>query len=115
MFNAQRLVPSFEWTHKDSTGQQFPCEVHFSRMPSSDKKLVRASITDISKRKRDETLAYAQNKILEMIAASTPHDRTLRSICRFVERVSDGLKAAIMVLDVKNQTLSVEQAPSLPP
>jgi diguanylate cyclase (GGDEF)-like protein/PAS domain S-box-containing protein len=105
--------PTFEWTHKDSTGKEIPCEVRFSRMPSGKNQYIRASITDITDRKRNETLTYAQNKILEMIAASTPHDRTLRSICRFVERVGDGLKAAIMVLDIKNQTLSVEQAPSL--
>lgn len=105
--------PSFEWTHKDSTGKTFPCEVRFSRMPSADKKLVRASITDISERKRNETLVYAQNKILEMIAGSTSHDRTLRSICRFVERIGDGFKTAIMVLDPDKNTLSVEQAPGL--
>ena len=106
--------PTFEWMHKDSTGKEFPCEVRFSRMPSGKKKHIRVSITDIADRKRNETLAFAQNKILEMIAAGTPYDRTLRSICRFVERVGYGLKAAIMVLDSKNQTLCVEQAPSLP-
>jgi diguanylate cyclase (GGDEF)-like protein/PAS domain S-box-containing protein len=106
--------PTFEWMHKDSTGKPIPCEVRFSRMPSGDRQLIRASITDITERKRNETLAYAQNKILEMIAASTPHERTLRSICRFVERIGDGFKAAIMVLDANNQTLNVEQAPSLP-
>ena len=106
--------PTFEWTHKDSTGKRILCEVRFSRMPSAEKQLIRASITDIAERKRNETLAYAQNKILEMIAASAPHDRTLRSICRFVERIGDGFKAAIMVLDANEQTLNVEQAPSLP-
>jgi len=106
--------PTFEWTHKDSNGTEFPCEVRFSRMPADDRSLIRVSISDIQERKRGETLAYAQNKILEMIAASTPHDRTLRAICRFVERVSDGVSAAIMVLDVHEQTLSVGQAPSVP-
>ena len=106
--------PTFEWMHQDSTGKPIPCEVRFSRMPSGDKQLIRASITDIAERKRNETLAYAQNKILEMIAASTPHDRTLRSICRFAERIGDGFTTAIMVLDANDQTLNVEQAPSLP-
>jgi len=106
--------PTFEWTHQDSNGQQIPCEVRFSRLPSDDRRLVRVSITDISDRKREEALTYAQNKVLEMIAASTPHDRTLRAICRFVEKLGGGLKSAIMLLDIKNQTLSVEQAPSLP-
>ena len=59
--------PTFEWTHKDSRGREFPCEVRFSRMPSSDSKLIRVGITDIGERKRDESIAFAQNKILEMI------------------------------------------------
>jgi len=105
--------PVFEWMHKDSTGRHFPCEVRFSQLPSDEKRLIRVSITDISERKREESLAYAQNKVLEMIAASTPFDRTLRAICRFVEKLDDDFKAAIMLLDAKTQTLSVEQAPSL--
>jgi len=106
--------PIFEWLHKDSSGRQIPCEVRFSRLPSSDCKLLRVSITDISDRKRTEQFGYAQNKILEMIAASTPFDRTMLAICRCVEKISSGMSAAIMRLDIRNQTLSVEQAPKLP-
>ncbi len=106
--------PTFEWMHRDSEGREFPCEVRFSHMPADDRALIRVSITDITERKRDETLAFAQHKILEMIAASTPFDRTLRAICRFVERVSDGVRAAIMVYNGKSRTLSLQQAPSLP-
>jgi len=106
--------PTFEWMHKDSTGKPLPCEVRFSRLPSDDKRLIRVSITDITDRKRNEASSFAQNKILEMIAESTPHDRTLRAICRFVEDICGDFKAAIMRLNTKNQMLSVEQAPSLP-
>ena len=79
--------PTFEWMHKDSTGREFPCEVRFSRMPSSNAQLLRVSITNIEDRKRNEMLSFAQNKILEMIASSSPSDQTLRAICRFVERI----------------------------
>ncbi|MCP4302177.1 MAG: EAL domain-containing protein [Gammaproteobacteria bacterium] len=105
--------PTFEWLHKDSAGKELPCEVRFSRLPSDEQQLIRVSITDIAERKRNEALSFAQNKVLEMIAANTPHDRTLRAICRFVEKIGDNFKAAIMQLDTKSQTLSVEQAPSL--
>ena len=105
--------PTFEWMHQDSDGRRIPCEVRFSRLPSDEQRLLRVSITDIEDRKRNEASSHAQNKILEMIAASTPHDRTLRAICRFVEQIGSGFKAAIMGLDAKRQTLSVEQAPSL--
>ncbi len=107
--------PTFEWMHKDSMGKELPCEVRFSRLPSDDRRLIRVSITDITERKQNEAMTFAQNKVLEMIAASTPHDKTLRAICRFVQKIGKGFKAAITVLDVANQTLSVEQAPGLPP
>lgn len=106
--------PTFEWLHIDSSGTEFPCEVRLSRLPSSARKLIRVSITDIAERKCNEQFAYAQNKILEMIAASSSFDKTLRSICRCVEKISAGMSAAIMRLDVKNQVLNLEQAPSLP-
>ena len=105
--------PSFEWMHQDSNGKELPCEVRFSLLPSDQKRLIRVSITDIAERKREEALTYGQNKVLEMIASSAPHDRTLRAICQFVERLGSDFKAAIMLLDGNGRTLSVEQAPSL--
>ncbi|MDH4125796.1 MAG: EAL domain-containing protein [Gammaproteobacteria bacterium] len=106
--------PTFEWTHQDSAGREFPCEVRFSRLPSNRSRLVRASITNISDRKRNESIAFAQNKILEMIAASTPYARTLRAICRCVEKIDDQFRAAIMQIDARNRTLNLAQAPSIP-
>ncbi len=106
--------PIFEWMHTDAHGIEIPCEVRFSRLPDEERKLIRVSISDITERKRNEEIAFAQNKILEMIASGRPFDRTLRSICRCTEKISVGMRAAIMLLDIKSQTLSVEQAPSLP-
>jgi len=106
--------PIFEWTHKNFQGAEFPCEVRFSKLPSQDRELIRVSITDITNRKRDDEFAYAQNKILEMVAANAACERTLRSICHCVEKIGKGMFCAIMRLDIKHQTLSVEQAPSLP-
>ena len=106
--------PSFEWMHQDSSGKELPCEVRFSRLPSSESQLIRASITNIEDRKRDESIAFAQNKILEMIAASTPYARTLRAVCRCVEKINDDFRAAVMQIDNSETTMSVVQAPSLP-
>lgn len=105
--------PTFEWMHKDSNANEIPSEVRFSRLPSDDKRLIRVSITDISERKRNESLTFAQSKILEMIASGTPCDRTLRAICRYAEKMDDGFFAAIMSLDHKSQQLSLEEAPSI--
>lgn len=106
--------PSFEWIHKDSGGKEFPCEVRFSRLPSDSSRLIRASISNIEERKRMESIAFAQNKILEMIAASTPYERTLRAICRCVERINDDFRAAVMQLHPSSKMLHLAQAPSLP-
>ena len=106
--------PHFEWIHKDSNGRAFPTEVRFSRLPDRDRKVLRVSITDISERKKDDAFSFAENKILEMVASSLPFEKTLRSICRCVEKIDKSMKAAVMLLDVRDQTLSVEQAPSLP-
>lgn len=107
-------LPHFEWLHRDSDGNDIPTEVRFSRLPDRDRELIRVSITNIAERKRNEAFLFAENKILEMIASSTSHDRTLRSICRGVEKIGSGMLAAVMLLDVKNQRLSVESAPNLP-
>ena len=106
--------PTFEWLHKDSTGRRLPCEVRFSRLPSDERRLIRVSITDIEERKQAEALANAQNKVLEMIAAGTPFEQTLRAICRFVERIDDRFSAAVMRVDADGKRLFVEQAPGLP-
>lgn len=106
--------PTFEWLHQNANGKEFPCEVRFSRLPSGDRKLIRVSITDITERKRNDELAFVQNKILEMIASSAPAGRTLRSICRCVEKIADHMRAAIMQLDGDRQTLRIAAAPSLP-
>jgi PAS domain S-box-containing protein len=106
--------PVFEWMHKDSADKEFPCEVRFSRLPASDRKLIRVSITDIAERKRDEEFTFSQNKILEMIATNKSFERVLKAICWCTEKISSDMRIAIMKLDVKNQVLNVEQAPSLP-
>ncbi len=105
--------PTFEWMHKDSAGKELPCEVRFSCLPSDDQQLIRVSITDIAERKRAEALSFAQSRVLEMIASSAPQDKTLRAICRVVEKIGDDFKAAIMRFDNNGQSLSVAQAPSL--
>jgi diguanylate cyclase (GGDEF)-like protein/PAS domain S-box-containing protein len=106
--------PIFEWLHKDSDGKEIPCEVRFSRLPASERKLIRVSITDIAARKRNDEFTYAQNKILEMIATNSPFEKILLAICWCTEKIADDMRAAVMKLDARNQVLHVEQAPSLP-
>ncbi|MEE9465115.1 MAG: response regulator [Candidatus Neomarinimicrobiota bacterium] len=46
--------PPFEWLHKNIKGESFSCEERLVRLPFAGRDLVRASITDITERKRLE-------------------------------------------------------------
>jgi PAS domain S-box-containing protein len=46
--------PTFEWIHIDSEGKPLFCDVRLVRLPAEDKKLIRASIIDITERKSAE-------------------------------------------------------------
>ena len=46
-------MPAFEWVHVDPEGNEIPCEVRLTRLPSS-RRLIRGSITDISERMKLE-------------------------------------------------------------
>jgi two-component system cell cycle sensor histidine kinase/response regulator CckA len=46
--------PHFEWTHRDTQGDEIPCEVHVVRLPSPTRRLVRGSILNVTERKLAE-------------------------------------------------------------
>ncbi len=50
----QGEFPTFEWTHRDCDGRDFPCEVKLARFPDPERQLVRASIIDLTDRKESE-------------------------------------------------------------
>jgi len=107
-------VPVFEWVHCDSTGQNFPCEVRFVRLPSSRGRLLRASIIDITERKRADAVAAGERRIFEKIAANAPLTAALEAICEVIERALPNGSCAISLLDQERQSLSFGVAPSLP-
>jgi PAS domain S-box-containing protein len=47
-------TPCFEWVHRNSQGDEIPCEIHLVGLPSPAKRLVRGSILNITERKRAE-------------------------------------------------------------
>jgi diguanylate cyclase (GGDEF)-like protein/PAS domain S-box-containing protein len=107
-------APVFEWTHCDATGQAMPCEVRFVRLPSSNRRLIRASITDITERKRAEAIAAGERRVFEKIAANAPLSSALESICELIERVVADSYCAINLLDQERQALNFGVAPKLP-
>jgi diguanylate cyclase (GGDEF)-like protein/PAS domain S-box-containing protein len=107
-------APVFEWTHCDDTGQTMPCEVRFVRLPSSNRRLIRASITDITERKRAEAIAAGERRVFEKIAANAPLSSALESICELIERVMAESYCAVNLLDHERQALTFGAAPHLP-
>ncbi len=69
-------APVFEWIHRNAQGQDIPCEVRLVRMPG-ERPRVRASVTDITQRKRDEELTIQRAKQLETVAAISTASSTL--------------------------------------
>ena len=88
--------------------------MRFVRLPSSNRRLIRASITDITERKRAEAIAAGERRIFEKIAANAPLTTALESICEVIERVMADSYGAISLLDHERQTLDFGAAPKLP-
>jgi diguanylate cyclase (GGDEF)-like protein/PAS domain S-box-containing protein len=106
-------TPVFEWTHRDSAGRDIPCEVRFVRLPSSNRRLIRASITDITARKRLEAIAAGERRVFEKIAANAALTAVLDSISEVIERVIPASSCAITLLDAERQSLTYGAAPGL--
>jgi len=62
--------PSFEWMHKKGDGTLIPCEIRLSRIMSNQRVLIRASVLDITERKKAEADIMALNESLERKVAS---------------------------------------------
>jgi diguanylate cyclase (GGDEF)-like protein/PAS domain S-box-containing protein len=106
--------PVFEWLHSDSTGEEIPCEVRFIRLPSSTRKLIRASIIDISARRRADTLTHGERRVLELIAANAVLERTLQAVVRLLEQLYPEVNAAVMLLDADGRRIRLAASAALP-
>ncbi len=107
-------APVFEWLHCDSEGNNIPCEVRFVRLPSSAGSLIRASITDITERKRAELIGAGERRAFEKIASNEPLSGALTAITEVVERVLPDAICCIRLYDPDKRTLSHAAGPSLP-
>lgn len=73
-----------------------------------------ASITDVTERKRMETLIAGEKQVLEMVARDEPLPRILDAIARSIEDQSHGLFCTILLLDSDGVHVRHGAAPSLP-
>jgi diguanylate cyclase (GGDEF)-like protein/PAS domain S-box-containing protein len=104
----------FEWMHRDAYGKEFMCEVRLVRLPSATRRLVRGSITDISQRKRLESVARAEREVFERLTTNARLPVVLESITRVIESVGVGTVSSVSVLSAGNMTFSHMVAPRLP-
>lgn len=58
--------PSFEWIHLDRDGQKIPCEIRLIRFPPYDRPIVRASIIDLTEKKRIERALIESEERLKL-------------------------------------------------
>jgi two-component system, cell cycle sensor histidine kinase and response regulator CckA len=88
-------APCFEWLHIRSTGATIQCEVRLVRMPSLERRLVRASITDITGQRRLERQIRQWQKMgaLGQLAGGIAHDfnNVLTMVLASAEMLVSGL------------------------
>jgi PAS domain S-box-containing protein len=72
------------------------------------------AVTDITERKRAETLRDGESRILEMIARDAPLEEILEKLVRVVEAQFAGLLCSVLLLDEDGQHVRHGAAPSLP-
>jgi hypothetical protein len=72
--------------------------------------LIRASILDNGARRQADTLAYGERRVLELIAANAPLEKTLLAVVRLIEQLHPGVGAAIKLLDTDAGKLNLAAA-----
>ena len=105
----------FEWLHRDSTGRDIPCEVRLVRMPGKGKPVVRASITDISERKRAEIIIENERAFFALLASNAGLPAVLDVISALVQAVYPRCRCTISVLAPDGSCFALTIARHLPP
>jgi PAS domain S-box-containing protein len=62
--------PSFEWMHCDKDGNPIACEIWLVHLPSESKMLIRASIIDITERKKAKELLQKSYEDIRQLASN---------------------------------------------
>jgi len=65
-------TPVFEWLHLNASGEPFLCEVRLVRLPHATRRLIRASIIDITERKRLQEKLVEERALLRALIDSIP-------------------------------------------
>jgi diguanylate cyclase (GGDEF)-like protein/PAS domain S-box-containing protein len=107
-------TPVFEWLHRDALGADIPCEVRLVRLPSSTRRLVRGSITDITERKRAELISIGERRVFEKLASHAHLSVALEAIAELIEKVCADAYCCISLLNPQSQAFHQSIAVRLP-
>ena len=81
-------APVFEWMHRNAQGQDIPCEIRLVRLPG-DRPQVRASVTNIAERKRNQEILLQRANQLETVAELSTTASTVLDPDRLLQAVVD--------------------------
>ena len=111
----QGSTPIFEWMHRNGQGEDFPCEIRLVRLPGENPR-VRASVTDITERKRGEELTRlraqqqeALNLITQRIQSATTIEAALQVTARELGRAL-GMKPTLVTLEPDSKNGEIQSA-----
>lgn len=85
-------APVFEWTHRNAQEQDIPCEVRLVRLPG-DRPLVRASVTDITERKRTQEIIAKRAIEMETVSKVSSAASTILDAQELLQTVVDLTKS----------------------
>jgi PAS domain S-box-containing protein len=90
-------TPVFEWMHRNSCGEDIPCEVRLLQLPDESRLLVRGTITDITERKQAEGHLKATSDQLRALMAALRRAREDEGV-RIARQIHDELGSALTSL-----------------
>ncbi len=94
---AEGVPQVFPWLHRDKAGTLVETEVRLMALPG-ESAMLRASITDVSSRRRAEKITAGERNLFERMAADLPLTAILRSIVELLESVDRNYQVTISCL-----------------
>jgi len=104
----ESLIPEkqivFEWVHLHADGHEIPCEIRAVLLPSEDRRILRASMIDITNRKRTEEAFEERSRFQELIARISTKFVGLSGV-KFEQAIQDALAEIGRYFDVETVRL----------